>query len=116
MRLSPELMQFEIGISTRRYLPASGTAGLDRSRVSGKSRVPCPPPMMMERTLLILTEVSFAAGIQPWLLNTAPRPVPPPDPCRAPERLFRNECLVYMQRAGLSARSKRCQVAICDCT
>ena len=49
---SPELMQLEMGISTRRYLPASGTAGLARSLVSGKSRVPCPPPMMTERTRL----------------------------------------------------------------
>ncbi len=40
-------MQFETGISTMRYLPASGTAGLERSLVSGKSRVPAPPPMMM---------------------------------------------------------------------
>src|SRR3954451_564917 len=49
MRRSPELMQFEIGISTRRYLPASGTAGFERSLVSGKRRVPAPPPMMMAR-------------------------------------------------------------------
>ncbi len=46
---NPELMQFEIGISTMRYLPASGTAGFDRSLVRGKSRVPAPPPMMMAR-------------------------------------------------------------------
>src|SRR5690606_5926133 len=44
--LSPELMQLEIGTSTSRYLPARGTAGLARSLVSGKSRVPAPPPMM----------------------------------------------------------------------
>jgi hypothetical protein len=56
-------MQLEIGISTRRYFPASGTAGLERSRVSGKSRVPCPPPMMMERTLPILTGVIFVGAI-----------------------------------------------------
>src|SRR5512137_2407290 len=48
----PELMQFEMGISTIRYLPASGTAGLERSFVNGKSRVPCPPPMMTHKTLL----------------------------------------------------------------
>src|SRR3954465_11375084 len=63
MRFMPELMQFEIGISTRRALPASGTAGLERSRVSGNRRVPCPPPMMMERTFPILTGVIFVGAI-----------------------------------------------------
>src|SRR5215218_2645649 len=53
MRSSPELMQFEIGTSTRRYLPASGTAGLARSVVSGKSRVPAPPPRMTASILSI---------------------------------------------------------------
>src|SRR6266700_667596 len=57
MRRKPELMQLEIGMSTRRYLPASGTAGLARSRVSGNSRVPCPPPMIIERTLLRLADM-----------------------------------------------------------
>jgi hypothetical protein len=38
-----------MGMSTKRYLPASGTAGLARSLVKGNSRVPAPPPMMMER-------------------------------------------------------------------
>src|SRR6059058_1582904 len=56
-RRRPELMQLEIGMSTRRYLPASGTAGLARSRISGNSRVPCPPPMIMERTLLVLADM-----------------------------------------------------------
>src|SRR5947199_396344 len=54
MRRNPELMQFEMGTSTMRYLPASGTAGFARSFVSGKSRVPCPPPIITERTLLVL--------------------------------------------------------------
>src|SRR5512140_2298202 len=48
-------MQLEIGTSTRRYLPARGTAGLDRSLVSGNRRVPCPPTMITESTLLVLT-------------------------------------------------------------
>src|SRR5215831_20127831 len=47
-------MQLEIGMSTRRYLPASGTAGLALSLVSGNNRVPCPPPMITESTLLVL--------------------------------------------------------------
>ena len=33
--LRPEWMQFEIGMSISRYLPAIGTAGLLRDRVSG---------------------------------------------------------------------------------
>src|ERR1044071_1163709 len=49
-------MQFEIGMSTSRYLPARGTAGFARSLVSGNRRVPWPPPMMTERTLLVLTD------------------------------------------------------------
>src|SRR5258708_11185559 len=51
MRPRPELRQLLIGISTSRYLPASGTAGLDRSFVSGNSRVPAPPPMMIASVL-----------------------------------------------------------------
>ncbi len=49
MRFSPLLMQFESGISIKRYLPASGTAGFDRYLVKGKSRVPRPPPRTMVR-------------------------------------------------------------------
>src|ERR1039457_3664554 len=56
MRRKRELMQFEIGMSTMRYLPASGTAGLARSFVSGKRRVPWPPPMMTQSTLLMLRD------------------------------------------------------------
>jgi len=43
------LRQLLIGMSTKRYLPASGTAGLARSLVKGNSRVLAPPPMMMAR-------------------------------------------------------------------
>src|SRR6266567_2635535 len=67
MRRKPELMQLEIGMSTSRYLPASGTAGLARSLVSGKSRVPWPPPMITERTLLVF------ADWRPVLAITNPR-------------------------------------------
>ena len=35
IRLRPEWMQLEIGMSIRRYLPAIGTAGLLRDLVSG---------------------------------------------------------------------------------
>src|SRR5436190_4560286 len=57
MRLRPELMQLEIGISTRRYFPASGTAGLERSLVSGKRRLPAPPPIITASTLLVLGDI-----------------------------------------------------------
>src|ERR1051325_4781414 len=56
-------MQFEIGISTSRYLPPSGTAGFERSRVKGKSLVPCPPPMMIESTLLKFTAIILLIAI-----------------------------------------------------
>src|SRR4029078_13064516 len=35
---------------------ASGTAGFARSLVSGNKRVPCPPPIITESTLLVLTD------------------------------------------------------------
>src|SRR3954453_14015101 len=44
MRRRSELRQLLIGMSTSRYFPPRGTAGLARSLVSGKSRVPAPPP------------------------------------------------------------------------
>jgi hypothetical protein len=56
MRRSPELMQLEMGMSTSRYLPASGTAGFALSLVSGNNRFPWPPPMMTESTLLLLLD------------------------------------------------------------
>src|SRR4051812_27165662 len=37
-------------MSIRRYLPPMGTAGFDRFRVSGNSRVPRPPPRMIANT------------------------------------------------------------------
>src|SRR5678816_3505087 len=45
-----------MGISTSRYLPANGTAGFARSLVNGNNRVPWPPPIMTERTLLVLID------------------------------------------------------------
>src|SRR4029453_14388911 len=41
-----ELMQLESAMSTSRYLPPIGTAGFDRCCVSGKRRLPAPPPRM----------------------------------------------------------------------
>src|SRR3954464_2184521 len=63
MRFKLELMQFEMGMSTRRYLPASGTAGLARSLVKGKSRVPAPPPMITDRTLLVFGDIRLPCVI-----------------------------------------------------
>src|SRR5437763_3735199 len=63
MRLKPLLRQLLIGMSMRRYLPATGTAGLLRSIVSGNSRVPRPPPRMRLRTSLMLLVYCFACGI-----------------------------------------------------
>ena len=61
MRLRPELMQLEIGMSIRRYLPPSGTAGLARIPVRGERRDPAPPPMMIVVTLL--TEASGGIAV-----------------------------------------------------
>mgnify|MGYP006898478823 CR=1 FL=1 len=51
-----ELRQLEIGISTRRYLPAIGTAGLLRVAVSGERRVPAPPPKITAITLFFMAD------------------------------------------------------------
>ena len=51
IRFKSEFIQFEIGISTNRYLPAIGTAGLDLEFVNGYNLDPCPPPKIMEITL-----------------------------------------------------------------
>src|SRR3989442_2175582 len=64
MRRKPELMQLEMGMSTSRYLPARGTAGLARSLVSGNSRLPCPPPMMTESTLLVFIDCRPVSDMQ----------------------------------------------------
>src|SRR5438876_7773259 len=64
-------MQLEIGISTSRYLPASGTAGLARSRVRGNKRVPWPPPIMMESTLLALADMRALSNIAKSFLADA---------------------------------------------
>ena len=52
-------MQFEIGMSMSRYLPASGTAGFARYAVSGNNRVPRPPPKT--------TATTFFTGCSPIL-------------------------------------------------
>ena len=47
-------MQFEIGISIRRYMPPSGTAGFERMLVNGYSRDPRPPPKTSAMVLRIM--------------------------------------------------------------
>src|SRR5712671_6472678 len=70
-RRSPELIQLEMGMSTNRYLPARGTAGLARSLVSGNRRVPWPPPIITESTLLVLIDCRPVSDIQnPFFLLT----------------------------------------------
>jgi hypothetical protein len=41
-------------MSIKRYLAASGTAGLERMAVSGKSRVPRPPPSTSATTFFTI--------------------------------------------------------------
>ena len=67
--VQPLLMQLLMGMSMRRYLPATGTAGLLRSWVSGYSRVPRPPPRMRLRT---------SCMTNPAGQDRSPHPHPPP--------------------------------------
>ena len=39
-----------MGISTKRYLPAIGTAGFDQVAVKGDNLLPAPPPNMTATT------------------------------------------------------------------
>ena len=55
MRDMPELRQLEIGISTKRYLPAIGTAGFERLAVKGNNLVPAPPPNITDKICLLIT-------------------------------------------------------------
>jgi hypothetical protein len=57
MRPIPQCRQLEIGISTRRYFPPMGTAGLDRLAVSGYKRDPAPPPKITATILLATIEI-----------------------------------------------------------
>ena len=55
MRVMPEFRQLEIGISTRRYFPAIGTAGLERVAVRGNNLVPAPPPSITDNISLLIS-------------------------------------------------------------
>jgi len=58
-----ELIQLEIGISTNLYFPAIGTAGLDLVAVSGYNLDPCPPPKIIDNTLLLIIVIFLKIGI-----------------------------------------------------
>src|SRR5262245_38957618 len=53
MRSMPACRLLLSGMSMRRNLPPTGTAGLARSRVSGHRRLPCPPPSTAVTTFRI---------------------------------------------------------------
>src|SRR5436305_1176718 len=61
--MTSELMQFEIGISTRRYLPPRGTAGFDLCSVRGERRDPAPPPRITASRLRLTAMPLFSAMI-----------------------------------------------------
>src|SRR5580692_9174066 len=63
-------MQLLMGISTIRYFPPSGTAGFERSMVSGNRRVPAPPPMMIASVFWETEDrlMGFILGVRSCLL------------------------------------------------
>ena len=76
----------------------------ERSRVSGNNRVPCPPPMIMERTLPIFTEVSFA----PAILSPSKAPFgAAPCRCVRTQRLANGRFLIRAARHKPQAPSSR---------
>src|SRR5450759_4888578 len=67
-----ELIQLLMGMSIRRYLPAIGTAGLERSLVSGYSRLPFPPPIITARISLRLGTLSSITTAAKFLKTALP--------------------------------------------
>jgi hypothetical protein len=51
-------MQLLIGISTKRYFPAIGTAGLDLLAVNGYSLEPAPPPKIIATVCFANTAIT----------------------------------------------------------
>src|ERR1700734_3300162 len=88
IRFSPELMQFDTGISISRYLPAIGTAGLLRALVSGNSRVPRPPPRISE----ITRGISHPSPSQ--LNSSEPVVTGTPRGCARPDTLARRRLII----------------------
>src|SRR5215510_5932683 len=68
MRSTSEVMQLEIAMSTSRYLPPRGTAGLERCCVRGKRRVPAPPPRItassFELAGILMHQLKIYEGMQ----------------------------------------------------
>jgi hypothetical protein len=46
-------------MSTKRYLPAMGTAGFDRRAVKGDRREPAPPPKIIETVSFANTAIKL---------------------------------------------------------
>src|SRR5258705_10344967 len=57
-----------------RYLPPNGTAGLARSRVSGWSRVPCPPAITSASVLIGTVSLVYSPKNQPAKYRLSERP------------------------------------------
>jgi hypothetical protein len=51
----PEFRQLDMGMSTSRYFPAMGTAGLERFDVNGNNLVPAPPPNITDKICLLIS-------------------------------------------------------------
>ena len=66
IRFISELMQFEIGMSTKRYFPAIGTAGFERLSVNGANLEPCPPPRIMANMLLFIVMCFYFLFVLVW--------------------------------------------------
>src|SRR5947209_3589978 len=62
IRRWPPLTRLESAMSTSRYTPPKGTAGLARSLVSGDSRLPSPPARTMAKTLGMVIVASAHRG------------------------------------------------------
>src|SRR3954468_2039400 len=96
MVCSSLLMQLEMGMSMSRYLPATGTAGLDRDRVSGNSREPRPPPRMRARTERMGFEPRSGPGTWAGRIREAGRDTKMLPACHEERKpLFGVSCLVF---------------------
>src|SRR5215475_5162511 len=112
----PELMKLLKTKSTMRYLPPNGTAGLARSFVRGKSRVPLPPARMSPRTrslmgrcpsasdgVIIASTKSLATPPSPslsWAARLRAQPTAREEPDEDPSSLRGQERGVALQGHG----------------
>jgi hypothetical protein len=49
-----------MGITTKRYLPAMGTAGFERAAVNGYNLVPAPPPSITAITEFVARSILYS--------------------------------------------------------